>query len=1541
MVFKLPGDLCVVYVEKAMDHMRTKNILDSFPTEHMSTPVVGRLVYRKTLGQPSKLDATNISYSSNATNSTEPFSGYYYYSDNFMGLCGAVLVDESRKVSSVLGIHVGGDEKTRLSVACCILRQDLEASVQHFTNGLLIQSGLDFGKLPNYTPDIYKHNPFLDTTDRLDGVELLGSAIQRYSFNDKVVYTPICDDVKTEFKVDYSFVAPPFKFGGDKRHGVRQLIRAYSQKTTVRDMNILRVAQQDLEDQFMAPLRQNTYWRDQIRALNDFEIVNGVTGKKFLGGVNMSTAMGGGKQGSKSLYATQATDGAWTFDPWVLEEVARYEDQMDRGIITPDIVVQQLKLQATEEDKAAVGKLRSFFMASTIIQLVLRRVALTTCRYACMNTKYTEIVVGINAHSTDWTKFVLEITKHGKNRMIALDLANMDATVMFEVLSGCIDIFFKPFNDICNKDGRYTNRLAVLKHMLLFPLIDVHGDLVCMSGLLPSGTPLTSMLGCLINSTYYRMAFYYMYNGPRTFVELVTLRVYGDDSIANVHPDANFFTVSAVLKAWDALGIRGTDMEKKNTTSRRKFYKLDDVEFLKRKMLYNKDFGVVVAPLLKKSMFKCLMCHVPPRTVSLEFLTGQCIDNFLFEAKFHGRQFYEESRRKLRIIATKHDLLRFCNVLSVSYSEIVEKWKEVNNECALVTEQWWKCQPPWLRLVHEFNVGIQNWSEWTQHTNINITKDQSQSVVKLVVTPDRVQLVQQSGVESSVKQVVSFLEANKDQTLVVGSADNEDRISNDPVDLKDFLSRPVKIASWQWGPSTFNQVLDPWTSLLTNKRIANRISNYNLFKAKCHVKIVVNGNGFFYGRMMVTYLPFQALANRLQIVINPDAADQDFVGISQRPKVFLDPTISEGAEMILPFYYPWTYLSLTEDPEQWKLGELAFNAVVNLKHANQNLAVAQQFVTITVYAWFEEVDLQGPTIRNISSITPQSGRECESVNKPISQTATNIANVASAVKQIPVLAPYASAVEKAATITSSVASALGYSKPIAVAEPAPLVPRIVGSMAVTNTTSSAMKLTLDVKQETSISPLDVNLKADDELSFTSIAGRDSYLNRFIWSRSAAPGTMLMNYKVSPYLSRSVGIPAKTHMTAMCGVAACFKHWSGSIIYRFQIVKSAFHRGRLLIVYDPKDSVAVHEDNVHFTHVVDIGETSDFELKIGNYQEREWLTEAAQPWYTEVMFSPSPLQTSGSTDAVNNGLITIYVLNDLTTPTFDETLNNDIHVVCYVRAGDDFQVAVPTNIANFSTVVPQAGIEMPFSNSLEVADDVGSGLRSESHSHEMIPMGNKLYMGETITSFRNLVKRDNYYSTIVLQPDNQGYVYTHPAQPYFPNMLNGFPGTGATANDCDMTMVNYVKLAFSGYKGGIRWKILNCGTVKGMVMAMRDYIYSGSSWDVDVFGYTNAAAWRDSIRTLIGTHVMCGSTFNHTNINPLLEFEVPYQTTNKFQIVQTTSPITSTFKLEEPVFIYGFVRDGLSSVNSHTYMFVSAAEDFTCYFFLGWVPLYIP
>lgn len=1445
-IFKIPGDLCVVYLEQYMNHMQTKSLLNSFPSAPVQDVKVGRLLFRKYLGEPGILDATNVQYSDSVHNSTPHeglFKGYYYYSDNFMGLCGAVLVDETHKISTVLGIHVGGNESTKLSVSSVVLRQDLEAAVAHFQNGnMLLQSGFDFKHklLSNYTDTIYKHNPFLDTLDRVDGIQLLGSAKQRYSYDNKVVYTKICDDVKRHFNVDYEFVAPTFKFNDDKRHGVRQLIRAYGKKNVVRDVGIVDRAQLDLRDRFMYPLLHGdskNFWQSQIRILNDFEVVNGVLGKRFLGSMNMSTAFGGGYSGSKSAYAQQLSDNTWRFEDWVWDLVYEYERDMDNGIIVPDIVIQQLKLEATPIHKANVGKVRSFFMSSTIMQMVIRRILLTTCRYACMNTKYTEIVVGINAHSSDWTKFVVEITKFGNNRMVALDLTNMDATVLFEVLSGCIDIFFEPFRVLCNQDGKYNNRLAVLKNLLLFPLVDVHGDLVCMSGLLPSGTPLTSMMGCLINSTYYRMAFYYLYNGTKVFSDLVTLRVYGDDSIANVSKDAPFMTVSKILKAWESLGILGTNMEKGSSSSNRKFYKLDEVEFLKRRMVYKKDFGAIVAPLLKMSMFKCLMCHIPPRTVTLEYLTGQCIDNFLFEAKFHGKNFYEDSRRKLRIIAEKHDLLRFCNVLDVPYSVMVEKWKEENSDCVLVTEQWRKCQPLWFRLAHEFNFDIQNWSVWTQNTNENNNfKDLDRSVYKPVVALDEAQLTLQSGVEMNEKQLITFVQSPERMVLDIGSNSAASRIQNDPVELGEFCKRPIEIAKFSWSNAPIFYSIDPWRLLLNNPRLANRISNFNLFRAKCHVKFLLNGNGFFYGRLMVSYLPFAGTT--ITRPVNAIGQDDLLVSISQMPKVFLDPTTSNGAEMVLPFFYPYSYLSLTNTSAYRDLGTLYINDIAPLKHANQDLSATLERVTVTVYAWFEDVELQGPTQRDTEGLVPQSGRESEDVKKPISQMATNVGNIASAIKQIPVLSPYALAVEKAARMTSNISSALGFCKPIAVAEPCTFIPRPIGSLAPMNTTSSACKLSLDVKQDTSISPLEVNLGAEDQLSFNYISQRDSYFNQFQWTTATTAGTAIQSYVVTPWMYRRGSVDTdRISMTAVCGVANCFKYWTGSLVYRFQIIKSAFHRGRLCIVYDPRGTQVNREENVHFCHVIDIGETSDFELTISNYQDREWLGDGTLfQWPTNTVNTNSIYTAGGTTNPGTNGVITVYIANELTTPNSDQTLNTDITIACYVRAGEDFQVADPRTVADWQLVSPQSGEEKLFGNDVVNADDTGEGIRTVAHYNEMEYFGNKLYMGEIVTSFRSLLKRDNFYAVVVLNSTGIIDYFTHSMYPLYPQANNGFP-IPASLNKCEMTMINYVKSAFIGYKGGVRWKLATLVGSTLQIIVNRDES-SSSPYIIGSFPYVD-------------------------------------------------------------------------------------------------------
>jgi hypothetical protein len=75
--------------------------------------------------------------------------------------------------------------------------------------------------------------------------------------------------------------------------------------------------------------------------------------------------------------------------------------------------------------------------------------------------------------------------------------------------------------------------------------------------------------------------------------------------------------------------------------------------------------------------------------------------------------------------------------------------------------------------------------------------------------------------------------------------------------LANFFSRPIKIAEEEWSTSAnLNFDLDPWSLYFDNPRVANRLNNFSLLKANLKVKVVINGNGFQYGRMLVSYLPF-------------------------------------------------------------------------------------------------------------------------------------------------------------------------------------------------------------------------------------------------------------------------------------------------------------------------------------------------------------------------------------------------------------------------------------------------------------------------------------------------------------------------------------------------------------------------------------------------------------------------------------------------------------------------------------------------------------
>lgn len=501
------------------------------------------------------------------------------------------------------------------------------------------------------------------------------------------------------------------------------------------------------------------------------------------------------------------------------------------------------------------------------------------------------------------------------------------------------------------------------------------------------------------------------------------------------------------------------------------------------------------------------------------------------------------------------------------------------------------------------------------------------------------------------------MDSQPDSTF--GIADTND------ANLENFFSRPIKTQSFTWPlGATFYQKFNPWTDFFENSRVINRISNYNLLRCKLKCRIVLNGNGFYYGRAIASYIPLHSYDD-----FTKDRAFfiQDVVAASQRPHVYLDPTNSLGGTLTLPFC--WYENALRIPSQEWRdMGSVIIHGMQDLKHANGSTDA----ITVSVFVWAEEVSLSVPTANEPGALTPQMGQKDEyKKDGPISKPANFVAKVAGALEAVPPIAPFAKATQMAANAVAGVASIFGYSRPTILQDVEPYRPTYLGNMANTNVGDSSVKLTLDGKQELTVDPRTMGLGGMDEMTIKSIACRESYLTAFPWPKSAVAETLLWNSEVSPVLWNELpGPPDEIHMPACCFAAVPFKYWRGSMKFRFQVIASAFHKGRLKITYDPSYPLT-NEYNTNYTHIIDLAKERDFTLEIGWGHERSMVGHR-NPGEDTIPWSLTPL----GADPLNNGngILSIYVVNDLTTP--NSTTNNDASVNVYVSAGDNFEVFDP-------------------------------------------------------------------------------------------------------------------------------------------------------------------------------------------------------------------------------------------------------------------------
>lgn len=688
-----------------------------------------------------------------------------------------------------------------------------------------------------------------------------------------------------------------------------------------------------------------------------------------------------------------------------------------------------------------------------------------------------------------------------------------------------------------------------------------------------------------------------------------------------------------------------------------------------------------------------------------------------------------------------------------------------------------------------------------------------------------------SGPATAVKeQLVTFVDSST-LTGVGTTASNHVFSSSDgtvSTDIESFFKRPVRIDNITWLESDtvgLKTSLAVWQLWANNAYVKNKLNNYSWFRGDLKLKIQMTASPFYYGKMLLSYQPLTTF-NPTTIV--NDAGTRYFIPVSQRPKLILIPGEADSYEMTIPFIYQANWLNIQSSTDVGAMGTLSYYIYSALQSAN---AVTGAGITITTYAWVENIQLSGASV-GYAMQSDEYGEGC--VSKPASW----VASAATYFENIPVIGPFATATRIGAGAISAIASLFGFTNVPVISDTEPRRQESFPKFASSEIGYPVDKLTLDPKNELSVDPRIVGLPSGvDEMALSHIAGRESWLTKINWATSDLSDAILFYSRVNPLLYDNDGATqAKLYMTPMAFVTNMFDSWRGDIIFRFHIIASKFHKGKLLINFDPTGYTAANignvtaVSNVVFTQIVDIGETKDVEFRVPYQMATQFLTirpslSAVDKGWAVKTAVPSPYPFS---PAYDNGFLTVRVLNILTAPVASS--NIDIHV--YVRAAENIEFANPTDVDPshvLSLYAPQSELgEVTDSDKMDLSITKG-GTDNQYVVH----------FGENIKSLRTLIHRYSLHTVEPLYPSTSTTVLSTMYKNFYKmpftygyctigySVAGKIVGVGtANFNYCNMTPVAYATLPFLCYRGSVNWSFNICSpTPAKNARIMKDNIHA--------------------------------------------------------------------------------------------------------------------
>lgn len=630
-------------------------------------------------------------------------------------------------------------------------------------------------------------------------------------------------------------------------------------------------------------------------------------------------------------------------------------------------------------------------------------------------------------------------------------------------------------------------------------------------------------------------------------------------------------------------------------------------------------------------------------------------------------------------------------------------------------------------------------------------------------------------------------------------------------DIKDFLSKPTLLASGNFATTdTGNfQVVNLPEAFFSNPRIANKLYGVAMMRADIVLTLQVNAVRFQQGRYVLAFVPTGGLVNSnsgAQAFYRAHAANM--TSVSQLPHVEIDLATQTVAELRIPYSSIFPYLKVSASTNLNSLGIAFLRPYSPLEAGSGDTTCGYM-----LFGRLENVVLSG-------NVMPQSGRrvgfkatKAKSVTRveqesksegPVSSVLNTISQGTAVLSRLPILGPILGQVSWASGILGGAAAAFGFSKPTLLDKPLRMNKISYPYMGTADGMTTAMPLALKTDNEVLIHS-GVGRTDIDEMSIDFIKQQYAYSQTITWASSDVSGAILATLPHNPLkYYTSLGVNGVV-MTPVCFLANNFRVWRGGMKFRFKIVKTEFHSGRLIFAYAPNMGLATAPPTVDTStflvrEIVDIRDTTEVEICV--------------PYVVPELYTTA-YYNSGAPAVNSAGTFYIMVGDPLVAPS---SVTASVHLLVEVCGAPDFEVAIPAG-NNMTAVIPFA-TQCGALKDVVVSDTCLFESQSSYLKHDCVEFGmdssdlqaSVVAIGERAESFRQLIKRATPLlpSSGTYPSGTAGQSFTFNAYALNPAFETGSIGGTLVEDTFRCDFINTLSLCYVYNNGGMRLYLPTAG-----------------------------------------------------------------------------------------------------------------------------------